>query len=606
MIEQRNLILAVVLSVAIVVAFDFFYRQPLVEQQQRQQQTTEATQQAPSPQTAPQPAPGTAPTVPSTAPSVPGAAAPAPAEPSSSFVPGSAQAPVVTSAADQAARAAAIDRGRRLRLESPSLRGSINLDGARIDDLTLLGYRETIDPNSAEIFLLSPTAAPSPYYVDFGWVAEAGAAIALPGAETPWRAEGGSLTPGNPVRLTWDNGAGLSFTRTLSVDENYMFSITQRVVNATDAPVILHPYGLISRTDTPEVTGFYILHEGPLGVFEKTLEEVDYDDLTESPRLQKSSTGGWIGITDKYWLTALIPDQAANFTASFNYSKVNERDKYQTDYLRGAAVVPAGGVAEITNHLFAGAKRVKLLDAYERQLGIMRFDLTIDWGWFYFLTRPIFVVLDYFNGVIGNFGLAILLLTVIIKILFFPLANKSYKAMGKMKKLQPEVTKMRERFAEDKQRLNQEMMALYKKEKVNPMAGCLPIAIQIPVFFALYKVLFVTIEMRHAPFYGWIVDLSAQDPTNMFNLFGLIPWTPPAIIPAIGIWPLLMGISMFLQQKLNPQPPDPVQAKIFMFLPVFFTFLLATFPAGLVIYWTWNNLLSMAQQWVIMRRAGAT
>jgi YidC/Oxa1 family membrane protein insertase len=350
--------------------------------------------------------------------------------------------------------------------------------------------------------------------------------------------------------------------------------------------------------------GFYILHEGPLGVFNDTLTEVDYDDLQEVPKNQTDSTGGWIGITDKYWLAALIPDQKIGYKGTFQYTQPGQTDRYQADILSQQPLqIANGGTAQTVSRLFAGAKEVHLLDRYEKQFGIARFDLAVDFGWFYFLTKPLFFVLDYFFNRLGNFGLAILALTVCVKLVFFPLANKSYKAMSKMKGLQPEMTKLRERHGDDRQKLNQEMMALYKKEKVNPAAGCLPIMIQIPVFFALYKVMFVTIEMRHQPFYGWIHDLSAPDPMTIFNLFGAIPWDPPQFL-MIGIWPVFMGASMYLQQLLNPQPADPVQAKVFLFMPLFFTFLLGSFPAGLVIYWTWNNVLSITQQWVIMKRMG--
>jgi YidC/Oxa1 family membrane protein insertase len=408
--------------------------------------------------------------------------------------------------------------------------------------------------------------------------------------------------------LTWDNGQGLRFERRLALDQNYMFTVTQRVANSGETAVQLSPYGLIARSGTPQVLGFYILHEGLLGVFNNTLEEIDYSDLVEDGPQQFESTGGWLGITDKYWLAALVPDQAQTVQARFLHSAPNGQDKYQSDYLYQTMTVPAGGELEITSRLFAGAKEAKLLDAYRDNLGIPRFDRAVDFGWFYFLTKPFFYALHYFAEVLGNFGLSILMLTVLVKLAFFPLANKSYKAMAKMRKVQPEMLELRERYGDDKQKLNQEMMALYKREGANPVSGCLPVVIQIPVFFALYKVLFVTIEMRHAPFYGWIQDLSARDPTTILNGFGLLPWDVPDLgilnLLNIGIWPLLMGISMVLQHRLNPQPADPVQAKIFMMMPIVFTFLLAQFPAGLVIYWTWNNLLSILQQALIMKRAG--
>jgi YidC/Oxa1 family membrane protein insertase len=486
--------------------------------------------------------------------------------------------------------------------ESGRLTGSVALVGGRIDDLTFTDYQETVDPESAHIQLLMPPESGQPYFAEFGWAPEnRDSAGPIPDAETKWRTSDSALTPETPITLTWDNGAGLTFTRKIAIDENFMFSVTQSVANSGSTPITLHPYGRISRTNEPTTLGFYILHEGPLGVFDGTLKEVDYSDLRETPTIQQTTKGGWIGITDKFWLAALVPDQSQNANTRFHFSNSGGRDKFQVDYLLDAVTIPAGGATQITNHLFAGAKEVALLDEYSETLSITNFDRAVDFGWFYFLTKPLYYVLHSFNDWFGNFGLAILGLTVIIKLIFFPLANKSYAAMSKLKTLQPQMMALREKHGDDKQKLNSEVMALYKREKANPMAGCLPIVVQIPVFFALYKVLFVSIEMRHAPFYGWIRDLSAPDPTTMFNLFGLIPFTPPDFL-IIGVWPLAMGITMFLQQKLNPTPPDPVQAKVMMALPVIFVFLFATFPAGLVIYWTWNNVLSIGQQWLIMRR----
>jgi YidC/Oxa1 family membrane protein insertase len=488
--------------------------------------------------------------------------------------------------------------------ENGRLTGSVALVGARLDDLILTDYREAVPQDSPQITLLSPQGSAHPYFVDFGWTAnDRGQAELVPDPKTLWQTANRALTPDQPLTLTWDNGVGLSFARTISVDQNYMFTVTQTVRNTGDEPIDLRPYGLVSRTDEPDTLGFYILHEGPIGAFNGELTELDYEDLREGGTINKSTTGGWIGITDKFWLAALIPDQTEGIEARFVYSKPKGRDKFQVDYLSGTVTVAPGGEAEVTNRLFAGAKEVTLIDGYRDQFNITLFDRAVDFGVFYYLTKPLFYVLHEFNGWFGNFGLAILGLTVIINLIFFPLANKSYVAMSKLKKLQPEMMKLREAYGDDKQKMNSEVMALYKREKANPLAGCLPILIQIPVFFALYKVLFVSIEMRHAPFYGWVKDLSAPDPTSMFNLFGLIPFTPPDFL-MIGVWPLLMGFTMFLQQKLNPAPPDPIQARVMMALPVIFIFLFATFPAGLVIYWTWNNVLSIAQQWVIMRRMG--
>jgi YidC/Oxa1 family membrane protein insertase len=580
--DQRNLILAIVLSVAILLSFQFLVVAPPGPTPEGG--TPQTTQQAEKTTQAPPPATAGAPVPPETA--------------------GQHAAP---SAPPEAVRQELISAGPRVRIETPTLKGSISLVGGRVDDLTLTRYHETIEPNSPQIVLLSPAGSAHPYFADFGWTAAAHD-VAQPGPNTLWRASGNVLTPDKPLTLSWDNGAGLRFEQIYTVDRDYMFTVTQRVVNEGGQPVTLSPYGLISRTGTPKVLGYYILHEGLLGVFNGTLKEVDYSDLRKSGTIQQKTTGGWLGITDKYWLVALIPNQDKPVGARFVHDDKGGIDKYQADFLYNGVTVQPGASAEATSRLFAGAKVVKLLDMYRDQGGVARFDLSVDFGWFYFLTKPLFYALHYISGVTGNFGIAILVLTVAIKLLFFPLANKSYTAMAKMRRLQPEMMQLRERFKDDKQRLNQEMMALYKREGANPMSGCLPIVIQIPVFFALYKVMFVTIEMRHAPFFGWIHDLSARDPTSIVNLFGLMPWDVPALGPLqvinIGAWPLVMGLSMFLQQRLNPQPPDPVQAKIFMFMPIIFTFLLAQFPAGLVIYWTWNNMLSIAQQWVIMKRAG--
>jgi YidC/Oxa1 family membrane protein insertase len=510
-------------------------------------------------------------------------------------------APGLPTAAKESSLMALLKNGDRIKIETPRLHGSIALIGGRMDDLSLPDYRETLEPDSDEIVLLIPKGAKDAYFAEFGWVPGGGQTV--PTADTVWKSDRKTLSQETPVTLTWDNSKGLKFSHTIAIDDKYMFTITQSVKNTGTSAATLFPYGLISRRSTPEVSGFYIIHEGLMGVANETLKEISYDDLKEQGQVKDTATGGWIGITDKYWLTALVPDQKAKVNSRFLFRRDNGEDLYQADYLSAAVTIAPGQTARSENRLFAGAKEVTTMDAYNEQLGIDRFDLTIDFGWFYFLTKPIFYALLYINNIVMNFGISIILLTMGIKLVFFPLANKSYTSMSRMKKLAPEMKKLRERHADDKTRLNQAMMELYKREKVNPAAGCLPILIQIPVFFALYKVLFVNIEMRHAPFYGWIKDLSAADPTSIFNLFGLIPWTPPDFL-MIGVWPLIMGVSMYLQQKLNPQPTDPMQAKIFQFLPIMFTFLLARFPAGLVIYWAVNNVLSMAQQWVIMKRMG--
>ncbi|MBF0129349.1 MAG: membrane protein insertase YidC [Alphaproteobacteria bacterium] len=572
MSEQRNLILAIALSLAILMVFQVLGKKPKppVETQTVEQQ-----------QAAPTPAPGV----------------PAPPQTAPLSAPGSA--PPSVGQAD-----AGTDPGTRIRIETPSLHGSISLVGARVDALTLVKYREAIDPKSPEITLLSPLGSPAPYFAEFGWVASAGQTIDMPGPATRWTADRAELTPAHPVTLSWTNKAGIRFSRTFAVDDKYMFTVTQQVENNGPAPVTLRPYGLITRVGTPKTMGMYIMHEGPLGVLDGTLKEKNYSDLSEPEGAFKGeSTGGWAGFTDKYWLVALAPDPKTKTSVRFFHQPFNSTDLYQVDHLDEAMTAAPGTAIVHSEYLFTGAKEAETLDHYSEKLGIDRFDLAIDFGWYYFLTKPFFYALRFLHGLVGNFGVAILLFTVVIKGLFYPLANKSYVAMSMMKKLQPEVKKLQGRFADDKVRLNQELMALYKREKVNPASGCLPILVQIPVFFSLYKVLFISIEMRHAPFFGWIHDLSAPDPTSLFNLFGLIPWTPPDML-MIGVWPLIMGATMYLQQKLNPQPADPIQAKMFMFLPLVFTVMLSQFAAGLVIYWAWNNVLSIAQQWTIMKRMG--
>ncbi len=583
--DQRNLILAIALSAIILIGFQVFYVVPRQQELQLQQEQTAAGPETP----------------------VPGAttgitAGGAPDGPALDAVDG-----IGGQVRD---RTAVVAEDRRVAITTPQLAGSINLAGGRIDDLTLLAYREDLDPASPAVTLLSPTGAPNPYFAEFGWVDGAGTAYGSGDAQ--WTAASGStLTPESPVALTLEvdgeeGETGLRFTRTIAIDEDFMFTIMQQVENTGDAPVSLFPFGRVTRVNTPDTLGFYILHEGPIGVLDGTLNEVDYDDLQDDSTVEENTVGGWIGITDKYWLTALVPDQDAPVTTRFTHRLRNGVDRYQADYLGGEQLLAPGQTATVINRVFAGAKKMRVLDRYEEELGIERFDMAIDFGWFFFLTKPLLQLLIVFGDSIGNFGVAILALTVVIKLIFFPLASKSYRSMSRMKALQPQMTELREKFGEDRQRLQQEMMAMYKREKVSPVSGCLPLVIQIPVFFALYKVLFVSIEMRQAPFFGWIQDLSATDPTNLFNLFGLIPWDPQISFLHLGAWPIIMGITMFLQQKLNPAPPDPIQARIFLLMPFFFTFLLANFPAGLVIYWTWNNVLSIAQQWTIMRQQGVS
>jgi len=569
--DQKNLLLAIVLSGAILLAWNFLVIQPRekARQQEQAQQATEQVQEPAATQEQPQlgvelPAAG-----------------------------GTAAGPEKT-------REQALEETRRVTIDSRRLTGSIALTGGRIDDLSLRDYHETVDPGSPNIELLQPTGTERPYYVQTGWLTEDNTFL---GHDAVWQADSDRLTPEHPVTMTWDSGRGLVFERTIALDDNFMFTVTQRVRNTGAADVTLRPYSLISRTGTPKVLGYYILHEGLLGVFDETLKEVKYKDLEPNDPIRQGTTGGWLGITDKYWLVALVPDQHQAVQTSFRKGETGGVEKYQADFLAPSMTVPVGGTAEVTSRVFAGAKEVKLLDKYESELGIPNFDLAVDFGWFYFLTKPIFYVLHWLHGAWGNFGLAIMTLTLILRGILFPVNNMAYRSMSKMKLLAPKIQELKERYGDDRMRFGQEQMALFKREKVNPAAGCLPMIPTIIIFFSLYKVLFVSIEMRHAPFYGWIHDLSAPDPLGVLTLFGLIDWNVPASLHIIniGIWPLLMGITMFLQQRLSPAPPDPTQAKIMMALPFVFTFILAKFPAGLVIYWTWSNILTIGQQWLIKR-----
>jgi YidC/Oxa1 family membrane protein insertase len=498
----------------------------------------------------------------------------------------------------------------RVPIAAQRVQGSISLLGARLDNLVLRDYHEQVDPASPLVHVLDAPGTPEPNYIQFGWTSET-PGVALPSNDTVWAASGTQLTSTSPISLTWDNGGGLTFAIKLSVDDNYMFDVVQSVRNASNTAVALHPWSVIRRDYQPVTAGYYILHEGLIGVLAGHLQEYTYAKTkSESAKhdgtaYEASNDGGWAGITDKYWLTALIPDQAAKASVAYRHTVVANKDHYQVDFVSTDPVnVTPGTEAAYPSRVFAGAKEVHLLDGYESQDHVPSFDKAVDFGWFYFLTKPIFYALDWLNGVLGNFGLAIMVFTVFAKALFFPLANKSYKSMSKMKLLGPKMTALRERLKDEPAKLQTEMMLLYKSEKVNPASGCLPMLVQIPVFFSLYKVIFVTIEMRHAPFFGWIHDLSAVDPTNVFNLFGLIPFDPVTISPFLHLpaWAVIMGCTMFLQQRLNPPPPDPVQARLFQFMPIIFTFMLARFPAGLVIYWSWNNTLTILQQWLIMRR----
>jgi YidC/Oxa1 family membrane protein insertase len=560
--DQKRMLLAIAISVAIILGFQLLLPHP-----------------APQPQK-----PGTPP-VATTETGAPGAAKPAPVS------------------------------GPKLAIDAPRLLGSISLTGARLDHLVLRDYRETIARNSPLVTLLEPAGTAHAYYIQFGWSAAPGASVKLPDSSTPWTSSGGTLSPAHPVTLTWDNGEGLVFSIGLKVDENYMFTVTQGVRNAGAAPVSLYPWSRISRDYTPEVLGTYLLHEGLTGVLDGTLKEMKYAAAKSDAKgkadgvaLNLATTGGWAGITDKYWLAALIPDQKAPVTAQYRYegptSDGAKGDSYQALFLaKTPQTVAPGAAAETVGHVFAGAKVVALLDEYQSALHIPSFDKAVDFGWFYFITKPFFFALDWLNTLLGNFGLAIILFTFCLKLLFFPLANYSYRSMSKMKLLGPKMQALKEIHKDDPQAMQRETMALYKSEGVNPASGCLPMLIQIPIFFSLYKVLYVTIEMRHAPFYGWIHDLSAEDPTNIFNLFGLLPFHPALLLPMLhlGALPLIMGATSWAQQRLNPPAADPTQAKVMQFMPVLMMFMLARFPAGLVLYWTTNNLLTMAQQWWIMR-----
>ncbi len=585
--EQKNLFLAIGLSLMVLLGWNYFYGVPAVD---KSRQVSQQATQAPS---ATSPAPIGAPETPGIS-QPPGAATETLALPRT--------------------REQALALSPRITIDTPALTGSIALKGARIDDVSLKHYRETTDPKSPLIVLLSPTGSANPYYAETGFVAATGATAALPNGNTLWSTNAKTLTLDKPVELTWDNGQGLIFHRTISIDDHYMFAIKDRVENTTAQATALHPYALITRHGKPKTDGYAVLHEGLLGIVgDSRIIELTYDAIEKETKATKLADGvsGWLGFTDKYWASAIIPAQDAPFKGRFSATgPVGPQRIYQTDLLEEAQTIAPNATTDVTTtRVFAGAKEVQTIDGYQTQYGIKNFDLMIDWGWFYFITKPLFKLIDVIYKFVGNFGVAILIVTVIVKAVFYPLANRSYLSMAKMKAAQPEMAAIKERFPDDKQKQQQELMELYRREKINPVAGCLPVVVQIPVFFALYKVIFITLEMRHAPFFGWIHDLSAPDPTNLFNLFGLIPLDPTQLpmighFLAIGIWPLVMGISMFIQMKMNPEPTDPVQKQMFTWMPVLFTFMLGTFPAGLVIYWTWNNTLSVIQQYFIMRRSG--
>ena len=587
--DTRNLFLAIALSVLVMAAWQYFYAGPLYQREHQAQMQANQANTAPSSEAQPSGSPTASP------PGAPAAATP----------PG---APVTTSPETVSAALAA---NPRLIIDTPSIGGSIDLKGARIDDIVLKDYHETVDPKSPNVRLFSPPGAPDAYWAETGFVSPGGVAK-TPNLDTLWTADRQTLTPTQPVTLTWDNGAGLVFKRVVAVDDKYMFTVTDSVVNSGPSPATVQPYALILRHGRPNVAGYSVLHEGFVGVIgDGGVQEVTYAGIEKATGKVNAfkGDGGWLGFTDKYWGSAIIPDQTAPIEARFSASGTVQPVDYQADFLGKEQTVAPGATAETMTRVFAGAKEVSTIDNYASRLGIKKFDLMIDWGWFYFITKPLFLLIDAIYHWVGNFGVAILIVTVLVKLAFFPLANRSYNSMAKMKKIQPQIAALKDLYPDDRVKQQQEQMALFKREGVNPVAGCLPMVIQIPVFFALYKVIFITIEMRHAPFFGWIRDLSAPDPTNVFTLFGLIPWDPTAL-PAfghflhLGIWPLIMGVSMFFQMKMNPEPADPVQKQMFSWMPVIFTFMLGTFPAGLVIYWTWNNTLTVLQQYYIMTKAG--
>ncbi len=561
MSEQKNLFLALALSVGVLFAFNHFYERPRMEKLRAQQ----AAEQAEKTRANAAPAGGTP--LPASSPAADFGTSPAIALP-------------------------------RIRIETPSLTGSMTIIGNRIDDLLLVRHAETID-RPERVRLLSMADSDRPYHVEFGFVADDGSQP-MPDSATPWTASSSVLSPEQPVTLTWDNGNGLSFTRTIAVDKDYMFTVTQDVRNTGEKAVSLAPFSLVRRRLPRDAKNTAILHEGPIGILGGELETAKYKDMQdrETP-MAFASEGGWLGITDKYWLVALCPEQDKPLSARF----LKSGDNVQVDAMEPRRKLDPGQSLSTTLRVFTGAKRVSLLDSYGEKFDIPHFDLAVDFGWYYFLTKPLFHALTWLGRMLGNFGIAILVLTVLVRVAMYPVSGKSFKEMNKMKTVQPKVAELREKYGDDKARLQQELMELYKREKVNPFSGCLPMLLQIPVFFSLYKVLFVSLEMRHTPFFGWIHDLAAPDPTTIFNLFGLIPWNPPAML-MLGVWPLLMGLTMLLQQKMSPAPVDPAQAKIMMIMPVMFTFMLAKFPAGLVIYWTWSNVLSILQQGWMMRKRG--
>jgi YidC/Oxa1 family membrane protein insertase len=557
--ENRNVIIAVILSTAILIGWSMYFENPDEAQRKRLeiQGKTETQTNIQKPET-----------------------------------------PQTTKANPTKAisRGEALKEGDRVSIENSNLAGSISLRGAIIDDIVLKNYRETLDKNSKPIVVLSPKKSDEGYFVESGW-ATTKSDIKVPDNNSIWQIKDGKkLTPTSPVTLEWNNREGIIFSKKIEVDNKYLFKITETIRNEKNKTIELFHYSQITKNTKPTTENFYILHEGLIGVVDKNLKEETYSTI-EKEKKTYAGKSGWFGITDKYWMSAIIPESGKSFKGEYSFA-----NSYKANFIISEPTIanPQKSTSA-TLKIFIGAKEVYPIDNYTEIEKIDRFDLSIDWGWFYFITKPLFFVIDYIFKIVGNFGVAIIILTLLVRILFFPLNNYSFKSMAKMKVLQPETLRIKELYKDDVKRTQQEMMALYKREKVNPLSGCLPILIQIPIFFAVYKMLFVTLEMRHAPFFGWIKDLSAADPTTIFNLFGLIPWNPPSFL-MIGVWPILMGITMYFQMKLNPTPPDPIQAKIFAFFPLIMTVMLATFPSGLVVYWTVSNVLTMAQQYYIMKK----
>ena len=558
--NQKNLLIAVVLSVVILVGFDFFFKpkKPFEENSVEQAQMNQR-------------------------------------EDSGEDV----NLPSINSQIENKANENDKLVEERITFNSKRLTGTINLIGATMDDLSLKDYFETINKES-KIKILNPVSSTSPYFLRIGW-ASPDKSVKLPNKDSRWKSLKKSYSENEKIELEWNNGEGLTFFRTIEFDENFLISVVDKVQNKSPKTIKLTNFSYLRRLNYRPANKFFILHEGPLGVFNDTLKEVSYDEIEENNEIIETTKNGWIGYTDHYWQVTIFPETNETFKARFKNLK-NRNNSVQIDFINeNIKTLKSGESLKTKSYIFAGAKEVPLIDQYIKKIGINKLDLSVDFGWFYFLTKPLFYALHFLSSLVGNFGVGIIILTICIRIVLFPLANKSFKSMNSMRMITPEIQRIRERYKDDRQRMNQEMFAMYKEKKINPAAGCLPILIQIPIFFALYKVLFVSIEMRHAPFFGWIQDLSAPDPTSLFNLFGLIPWDTPAFL-TIGIWPILMGVTMFLQQKINPPPPDPIQAKIFMMLPFIFTFLLATFPSGMVVYWTVNNILSIAQQYILLRK----